>query len=247
MSENTFTLRCERIEADKPNHNGNIYSEAVLKKMVAQAQARIRQRRFLGRLGTSVDRVRLSDASHIVTALRLTDDKHLEADFEVVNTPKGKELLDLFEKFGTKYYEIIPFGSGTVTAQDADTRVVGEDYRLTSLDVVPKLKPGETHEAGSGSTARSASGGEEARLQALQAGESGPEATLPQGTVFVVLKSFGHSSDGDASCLKVCNTYQKAREFVEGYNAWFEDYCDPDNDFWGTEYYSVTIEKHEIE
>lgn len=246
MSENTFTLRCERIEADRPNHNGNIYPAAVLEKMVAQAQARIRQRRFLGRLGTSVDRVRLTDASHIVTALRLTEDKHLEADFEVVNTPKGNELLNLLTTFGPQYYEIIPFGSGTITARDPTTRVVGDDYRLTSLDIVPKL--GETHEAGSGSTAcgeDSGSGGP--RLRELRTSESGPEAALPQGTVFVVLKSFGHSSDGDASCLKVCNTYQTAREFVEGYNAWFEDYCDPDNDFWGTEYYSVTIEKHEIE
>jgi hypothetical protein len=246
VSNRKFTLQCERIVADEPNHNGNIYPESVLRQMVDQAQERVRSHRLMGRLGTSIDRVRIMDASHIVTALRYVA-PHIEADIEVLNTEKGNELLTLLESFGPVYYEVIPYGTGTVTARDANTRVVGDDYKLSALDVVPKLKRGAS-EAAIGPDARSAQDEEGGgRLRELQAEGAGSEAAMPQGTVFTVIQWFGHVSDGEGACLGVFNTHAKAKAFCESYDTWDPDFCDPETNAWSTEYFTIQIEQHEIE
>jgi len=142
MSNKTFTLRCERIEADLPNMNGNIYSREVLQAIVDQVQPKIEQRRLIGRIGTSYAPIRISEASHIVTKLDL-EDGHLVAEIEVIgNTENGQALLRMLTGSGADDMEIIPCGRGSVTVVDESTRTVGIDYRLTSLDVVSKLTPG---------------------------------------------------------------------------------------------------------
>jgi len=144
----TFTLRCERIQADVPNMNGNIYSREVLQSMCDQAQPKIEQRRLIGRLGTSSDPIRISDASHIVTKLEL-DDGHLCAEIDVLgNTEGGQALLRVLAGSGIDDMEIIPYGQGSVTRVAKGTRRVEDDYRLMSLDVVPKLTPAAEEPAG---------------------------------------------------------------------------------------------------
>lgn len=66
-------------------------------------------------------------------------------------------------------------------------------------------------------------------------------------TVWTVIQWFGHVSDGEGSCLKVFSTYGKAREFCENYQPWYSDFCDPDNDSWGDEYFIIEIQEHEVE
>jgi hypothetical protein len=66
-------------------------------------------------------------------------------------------------------------------------------------------------------------------------------------TVWTVIKWYGHVSDGEGTCLKVFSTYEKARAFCEGYTNWYPDYCDPGNDSWGDEYFTIEIEERTVE
>jgi hypothetical protein len=135
MTGKKISLSCERIVADRPNPNNRIYTRKVLEQMVKQVQGRIKIGSFIGRLGTSAERVRMRDASHRVTKLQVSADGKLHADLEVLETPKGMELLDMLDVMGADKLEIIPYGVGSVSGN-----VIGEDYRLASLDVVPRLE-----------------------------------------------------------------------------------------------------------
>ena len=140
MTVNKFTLRCERIKPDEPNMNGRIYSADVLKGMVDEVQRKLNYGIFFGRLGTSPDpKIRMRDASHRVLAARIEKDGHIAADCEILNTEKGMLLEEMIEKQGIDAFELIPCGVGSVTQKDGFT-VIGEDYRLASLDVEPKLE-----------------------------------------------------------------------------------------------------------
>ena len=66
-------------------------------------------------------------------------------------------------------------------------------------------------------------------------------------TVYVIVKWFGHVSDGEATCLGVFRSYDDAREKVESMEDWCEEFCDPEDDSWSTEYFTVQIEEHEVE
>lgn len=67
-------------------------------------------------------------------------------------------------------------------------------------------------------------------------------------TVWTVIKWFGDYSEGEASCLKVFSTYEKAREFCEGYYNWDPEFnSEPDSDTWSTEYFMLDIEEQTVE
>lgn len=131
-----FTLRCERIQPGIPNMNNRVYPRSILLKMVGQVQEKCKIGTFLGRLGTSAaTKIRIRDASHLVRSVWLDADGRLSANCEVLETEKGCELGELIEKIGLDQLEIIPFGIGSL--RDG---IIGEDYRLASLDIVQKLK-----------------------------------------------------------------------------------------------------------
>jgi len=136
-----FTLRCERITPDQPNVNGRIYSAAILKQMVEQIHKKISIGIFFGRLGSSADpKIRIRDAAFRVTDAKIDTDGHISADCEILNTEKGVILEEMIEKQGVETLEIIPCGIGSVSQIDGGLTVIGDDYRLASLDVEPKLE-----------------------------------------------------------------------------------------------------------
>jgi hypothetical protein len=145
-----FTMRCERIKPGKPNINNRAYSAASLQSMVKQIKEKLSYGVFFGRLGTSEStKVRMDDVAFRVLEPRIDPDGHLAADCEVVQTPRGDDLRKLLEASGTEGFEIIPFGIGSTTVRDG-VYVVGEDYKLASLDIEPRLtkedyagRPGE--------------------------------------------------------------------------------------------------------
>jgi len=136
MSDKKITLRCERIQPGVPNVvNNRIYSQETLCQMAQQVQEKCESGTFLGRLDDSADlKTRLCDSSHIVRKVWIDVDGHLAATCEPLDTDKGRELIELIENFGVERLEIIPCGIGSL--RDG---VVGEDYRLGSLNIVQKL------------------------------------------------------------------------------------------------------------
>lgn len=144
LVDGKFVMRCERIEPDKPNMNGRVYTGEVLGKMVEQIQKKIGYGLFFGRLGVSSDpKVKMRDAAFRVTQAGLDKtDGHLTVNCEILNTEKGVVLEKMLEAQGVDAFEVIPCGIGSTSYQDGIT-VVGEDYRLASLDIEPRLTPPE--------------------------------------------------------------------------------------------------------
>lgn len=135
-----FHIRCERIEAGKPNMNGRVYSKAVLQKMVDTIQRKLDYGIFFGRLGTSTDsKVKMMDAAFRIMKVGVEDDGRIGADCEILNTSRGADLRMLFDAQGVQAFEMIPCGVGSVEQRDGFT-VIGDDYRLASFDIEPKLE-----------------------------------------------------------------------------------------------------------
>jgi hypothetical protein len=122
--------------------NGRTYPASVLQKMVDQITRKNEIGMFCGRLDTSTrTKIRMRDAAIRVLRARIDPDGKLAADFEIlVDTERGRMLEEMIEKGGIERLEIIPHGVGSVC-----DGVVGDDYRIASLDVVPKLgmEPGQ--------------------------------------------------------------------------------------------------------
>jgi hypothetical protein len=152
--EDRFTLRCERIKPDVPNLNNRTYPASVLRKMHDQVQKKLRIGVFFGRLGVfEATKVRMQDASHRVVDSRIEKDGHLAVDCMILNTPQGVVLETMIESMGVekfiKTHEVLPCGSASTSVIEGHT-VIGEDYRLASLDIEPKLvapkeEPDEAH------------------------------------------------------------------------------------------------------
>jgi hypothetical protein len=142
LVDGKFVLRCERIAPGQPNMNGRIYSAEILQKMVEQVQKKISYGVFFGRLGVSSDpKIRMKDAAFRITQAQIDKkDGHVSVNCEILNTEKGVELEKMLEAQGTSPFEVIPCGVGSVSQRDGFT-VIGEDYRIASFDIEPKLEP----------------------------------------------------------------------------------------------------------
>ena len=116
-----------------PNKNGRVYSPSVLKKAVADAQERVKAGRMIGQLESPADGVsRLSQASHVVEDLRVDARGRVKADLEILDTAAGRHLKAMFDH-GVERVSGSLRGIGSVGPDG----VVGPDYKLLSLDVVP--------------------------------------------------------------------------------------------------------------
>lgn len=117
---------------DKPTMNGRIYPRAVMEKAIKDVQQTIRDRRMFGELNSCESRVKLTNVSHVVTAMSLVGDR-VVATIEVLPTVRGKvlaKLLDAKIPLG-----LLPIGFGNV---EKDTNVISSDYRISSVHVNKK-------------------------------------------------------------------------------------------------------------
>lgn len=119
-----------RITANK---NGRIYPRDVLHKAVDDAQERVRGRRLIGEMGNPADgKSRISQASHVVTDLRVDARGRVVADLEFLDTAAGKHLKAMFDR------GVGPIGGSLRGVGSVDANgVVGPDYKLTGVDVLP--------------------------------------------------------------------------------------------------------------
>ena len=114
------------------NASRAIYPPDVLRKMIEQAQPSIDARRMIGQLDSPSDgKSRLSQASHIVTNLRIDERGCVKADVEFIDTPTGKVSKEML-KMGAPMHGALR-GVGT---RGPDGKLVVEG-RLTAVDLLP--------------------------------------------------------------------------------------------------------------
>jgi hypothetical protein len=120
--------------ADEENNNKRIYSKPLLEREINKLVESIQERRLLGELDhPQHDSVRLSNVSHLITALKMKG-KEVIGEAEILNTPSGKVAQALIE--GGVKVGISSRGMGTVSEDLDGKRHVNEDFRLITWDLV---------------------------------------------------------------------------------------------------------------
>ena len=119
---------------NEKNNNGRIYPTAVLESQLQKVQPLINERRLCGELDhPQNDTVKLSNASHLITKLEMKGDE-LIGEAEVLQTPAGLTAKALVE--GGVKIGISSRGMGTLSEDQNGDKIVNEDFRLVTFDLV---------------------------------------------------------------------------------------------------------------
>ena len=134
-SRQPFLVSGKIQAADKPNANKRIYDYDTLKKQVSlYEQGPIAEKRALGELDhpeTSV--INLKNVCHNITRV-WWEGKDLYGEFEILNTPSGNILKELF--FAGIKVGVSSRAMGSVTPIGEGLVQVGEDLELLCFDFV---------------------------------------------------------------------------------------------------------------
>ena len=129
-----FKLRGVFGRCNEKNNNGRIYPTAVFESQLQKIQPLINERRLCGELDhPQNDTVKLSNASHLITKLELKGDE-LIGEAELLKTPAGLTAKALVE--GGVKIGISSRGMGTLSEDSQGNKIVNEDFRLVTFDLV---------------------------------------------------------------------------------------------------------------
>jgi len=127
-------MRGKFQQCDEQNNNGRIYPRKILEAQVEAIQEKIKDRSLVGALDHPAnDAIHLSQASHVITDLKVDKDGSVIGECEILSTPNGKiveALLDCGVKIG-----ISSRGVGSVT-EGIKGKIVNEDFKLITFDLV---------------------------------------------------------------------------------------------------------------
>jgi hypothetical protein len=135
-SKNDTKMRVKGVfgRCNEKNNNGRVYPTAVLESQLAKVQPLISERRLCGELDhPSNETVKLANASHLITKLEMKGNE-LIGEAEILNTPAGLTAQALI-KGGVKI-GISSRGMGTLSEDAQGNKIVNEDYRLVTFDLV---------------------------------------------------------------------------------------------------------------
>jgi len=119
---------------NEKNNNGRIYPTAVLEAQLAKVQPLIAERRLCGELDhPQNDTVKLANASHLITKLDMKGNE-LIGEAEILKTPAGLTAQALVN--GGVKIGISSRGMGTLSENEVGDKVVNEDFRLVTFDLV---------------------------------------------------------------------------------------------------------------
>jgi len=120
--------------AEEENNNGRIYPNKVLGGQVGTLQDLISERRLCGELDhPQNETVKLSNASHLITKLEMRGND-LMGEAEILKTPAGLTAQALIN--GGVKIGISSRGMGTLSEDYQGKKVVNEDYKLVTFDLV---------------------------------------------------------------------------------------------------------------
>ena len=134
--KNSNTMRIKGVfgRCNEKNNNGRIYPTAVLESQLKKVQPLISERRLCGELDhPQNDTVKLSNASHLITKLEMKGND-LVGEAEILRTPAGLTAKALIE--GGVKIGISSRGMGTLSEDAQGNKIVNEDFRLVTFDLV---------------------------------------------------------------------------------------------------------------
>lgn len=127
-------LRGKFQQCDEQNNNGRIYPRKILESQVEAIQEKIGDRSLVGALDHPAnDAIHLSQASHVITDLKVDKDGSVIGECEILSTPNGK-IVEALINDGVKI-GISSRGVGSVT-EGIKGKIVNEDFKLITFDLV---------------------------------------------------------------------------------------------------------------
>ena len=119
---------------NEKNNNGRIYPTSVLQSQLDKVSPLIMERRLCGELDhPQNDTVKLSNASHLITHLEMKG-QELIGEAELLKTPAGMTAQALIN--GGVKIGISSRGMGTLSEDHNGDKVVNEDFKLVTFDLV---------------------------------------------------------------------------------------------------------------
>ena len=134
--KNSDTMKIKGVfgRCNEKNNNGRIYPTSVLEGQLQKVQPLISERRLCGELDhPQNDTVKLSNASHLITKLEMKGNE-LIGEAEILKTPAGLTAKALVE--GGVKIGISSRGMGTLSEDAQGNKIVNEDFRLVTFDLV---------------------------------------------------------------------------------------------------------------
>ena len=133
-SNDTMKIKGVFGRCNEKNNNGRIYPTNVLEGQLQKVQPLIEERRLCGELDhPQNDTVKLSNASHLITKLEMKGNE-LVGEAEILKTPAGLTAKALVE--GGVKIGISSRGMGTLSEDAKGNKIVNEDFRLVTFDLV---------------------------------------------------------------------------------------------------------------
>mgnify|MGYP003117771468 CR=1 FL=1 len=133
-NNNKMKIRGTFQRAEEANNNGRVYPTKVLEGQISKLQPLIEERRLCGELDhPQNDTVKLSNASHLVTNLRMKGNEVI-GEAEILKTPAGLTAQALIN--GGVKIGISSRGMGTLSENADGAKVVNEDFNLVTFDLV---------------------------------------------------------------------------------------------------------------
>jgi hypothetical protein len=125
------------VEIHIPITNQRIYPPDVLRRAIMRLQPDIAARRVIGQIDPpNVGESRLSQASHVVTALRVDPDDVVRGDIEFIDSEAGK----LAEQMLLVDYPMHMTLRGIGSATDG---VINDDFKICGVDIAHGPAPVE--------------------------------------------------------------------------------------------------------
>ena len=119
---------------NEKNNNGRIYPASVLQSQLDKVSPLIMERRLCGELDhPQNDTVKLSNASHLITHLEMKGTE-LIGEAELLKTPAGMTAQALIN--GGVKIGISSRGMGTLSEDQNGDKIVNEDFKLVTFDLV---------------------------------------------------------------------------------------------------------------
>tara|TARA_R110002110_G_scaffold84543_3_gene219580 strand:+ start:11259 stop:12458 length:1200 start_codon:yes stop_codon:yes gene_type:complete len=122
-------------KCDEQNNNGRVYPRKILESQVKVIQDKISERSLVGALDHPPnDAIHLSQASHLITSLKVDKAGDVIGEAEILSTPNGK-IVEALLGDGVKI-GISSRGLGSVSEGRMGEAVVNEDFKLITFDLV---------------------------------------------------------------------------------------------------------------
>ena len=133
-SKGTMKIRGIFQRADEANNNKRVYPGLLLTREMTKLTENIKGRRLMGELDHPTnDSVKLSNVSHLITNLNMKGNE-MVGEAELLNTPAGLTAQALIR--GGVSIGISSRGMGTLSEGENGTKVVNEDFKLITFDLV---------------------------------------------------------------------------------------------------------------